>query len=131
MLQAGPEILRNSSDLDLHLGFYRTLRQVNGNGHHHMIALIAIWLWLTDIVLHIEDRNILLACDHIRNLVNVLVKGTDDADACNVAELFYHVFYGHLIAIALHFLDDAVRGLHPGFDVFNGRVPIHMNELFV
>ena len=96
-----------------------------------MIALVAIGLRLSDVVLYIENRNILLARDHIRDLVNILVKGTDDADTRNVTELLHHILNGDLVAIALHFLDNAVRSFDSGFDVFDGRVPIHMNKLFV
>ena len=131
MFQAGPEILRDRADLDFHLGFHRTFREINGDRHHHVITFVAVWLGFADVILHIKNRNVFLSGDHVRDLVNILVKRTDDADSRNVTEFLYHVFNGDLIAIALHFLDDAVRSLDPGFDVFDGRMPIHMDELFV
>ena len=89
-----------------------------------MIALISVGLGILDVILHMKDRHIPLGSYHIRNLVNIRCKGTDDPYAGNVAEPFHHILDGYLIPILFQFLYNALSRLKPGFDMFNRVIVI-------
>ena len=84
MLQAGPEIHCYGTDLDLHLGLHRPIRQINRDRHYHMVALVSVRLRVFNVVLDMQDRDIRLSCDHIRDRINVGHKGTDDPDSRDI-----------------------------------------------
>ncbi|MNC81685.1 hypothetical protein D3C75_1348900 [compost metagenome] len=52
-----------------------------------MQTLIAIWLGMSDIVLHFNDANILARLQMIQQTIDVFYKSTYDTHACNVVNL--------------------------------------------
>ena len=57
-----------------------------------MIAAVAVGLGMLDIILDGDNRNVILADQHIGNGINIINKGTDYADSCNVIQILHHGF---------------------------------------
>ena len=131
VLQAGPVINGHRADLNLHLGVHRPLAQVNGDRHHHVVALIPVGLGIFNVVLHIQHRHVRLPGNHVGNPVDVRSEGTDNPDSGNIAEVIDHVGDRHLSAVAFQLFDNAFRRLQSGFNMFNRIVGINVNKFIV
>ena len=84
MFQGRPKVHRDGADLDLDLRISLSLRQIDRDRHHHMVALISVRLRIFNVVLDMQDCNIRLSGDHIRDGINIGHKGTDDPDPRDV-----------------------------------------------
>ena len=96
-----------------------------------MVAFIPIRLRLPDIILHIKNADILLPCNHLCNLINILGKGTDNADSCNITQLLHHIVNRDLQSVPLQLFYNAVRSFQSGFNMFDRSMPVNMDKLSV
>ena len=91
MLQRGPEIHSHRADLDLHLGLHDLVRQIHRDLHDHMVAGVPAGLGILDVILDGDDMDIPLVPDHFRQLVNIRGERADDADPCDIVDVFDHI----------------------------------------
>lgn len=52
-----------------------------GDFHNHVITAVAVWFWIFDIVLYLNDGNVILPGDQVCNGVDIIDKSTDNTDA--------------------------------------------------
>lgn len=74
-----------------------------------MIALITALLRMLDIILHGYHRQIILLTDHLRKLVNIGRKRTNNADSCDIVDIVHHIVNGTLVSISFQLLDNTLR----------------------
>ena len=101
MLEARPEIHRHRPDLNLHLRVDNAVRQKDRYRHQHVIAFVSALLWMPDIILHGDYREIILLADHFGKAVNIRRKRTDNPDSRNVVDVIHHIVDRGVIAIPL------------------------------
>ena len=76
-------------DLNLHLRVDNAVRQKDRYRHQHVIAFVSALLWMSDIILHGDYREIILLADHFGKAVNIRRKRTDNPDSRNVVAVSY------------------------------------------
>ena len=78
-----------------------------------MIAAIAIGLGMLDVILDGNNRNIILADQHIGNGINIINKGADYADSRNVVQILHHGFQRHREIAALKLFVQYLKAFSP------------------
>ena len=116
MLQSCPEIHTVGTDLDLCTHGSFSLGEEYGDFHDHVITAVAVWLWIFDIVLYLDDGNVILPGDQVCNSVDIIDKGTDNTDACHVIQLILNILRSKLIAELFELFVNAFRLFDPCFD---------------
>lgn len=109
MLQSCPEIHTVGTDLDLCTHGSFSLGEEYGDFHDHVITAVAVWLWIFDIVLYLDDGNVILPGDQVCNSVDIIDKGTDNTDACHVIQLILNILRSKLIAELFELFVNAFR----------------------
>ena len=74
MIQTGPEIHGNRPDLHLHSYLLLTVGKIYGNFNYHMVASVPILLGTADVILDSYHLDIILARQHLADLVNIINK---------------------------------------------------------
>ncbi len=124
MLQAGPEVHRDGSQLHFHPHHLFSVGEKDRNLQHQMVAAVAVGLGVFDVVLFFDDYQIVLTGQHLSHGVDVLDEGADDPDARNVVEVGAHGIQGNREALAVHLFDNAHRALDAALDRVDGVVPL-------
>ena len=87
-----------------------------------MIASVAAFFRIFNIILYGENGQIILVCNHICNFINIRRERAGDTDACNIVDIKDHIFHTGFIIVAFQFFYDAFRCFDTGFYVFNGII---------
>ena len=116
MLQARPEVHRDRAQLQFDAHGLRALRQEDRHLQNQVQAAVAIGLWGLDIVFFLDQRQVVLPHEHIRNRIDILDERADHADAADIVQILHHGLERDRIAAPLELADDAARGLDTAFD---------------
>ena len=96
-----------------------------------MITLVTARLRKRDVILYRDNLDIPLLTNHVRNLVNIGGKGTDNADTRYIIDVLYHIVNGRFVAVPLELFHNTFRRFHSGFNMFNGIIPMYMLKLVI
>ena len=91
MFDRRPEIHRQSTDLDLHADGLCSGKGLHRVRHDHMVTAVTARFHMIDIVLFRNDLHIGAVSYKFRHLLNILHKLADDADACDIIQLFFNL----------------------------------------
>ena len=120
MIQTGPEIHSNGADLNLYADKTLGIRKKYGNLHDHVIAAVAVGLWIFDIILYRDHLYIILAHQHLCHFVNIIHKRADNPYSRHVIQVFNHRFQRYLQSPALQLFHNTQRLFHTRLDHLNG-----------
>ena len=76
-----------------------------------MQAAITVFLRIFDVILALDQRDIVLLQQAVGEHVNIVHKGADDTDACDVEDVVFNCLEGKGQLFSKHFVQNAVRGL--------------------
>lgn len=109
MLQCGPEIHAVGTDLDL--GSHRcfSFGEKYGDFYDHVIAAVAVGLWIFDVIFYLDNSDIVLFGDQIRNGVDIIDKSAHNPDAGYIIQLILDILGCKFIAKLLKLLVNAFR----------------------
>ena len=96
-----------------------------------MVASVAVWLGIFDIILHSDDPYIVLAHQHLRHFIDIIHKGADDTHSRHIIQIFNHGLQRYLQSPALQFLHNAERLLYTGLDHLNGVALVFDRKLVI
>ena len=131
MLQACPEIHCNRTNLNLNLCVDNIICQKNRDGYDHMITHVSVWLWICDIILYTENRNVILIGNRRSNPVNIRRKRTDNADTGYVIHIFDDVLHSQFKTFLADFAGNALRRFDAGGNMLNRVILVCLFELVV
>ena len=114
MFQAGPEIHSDGADLHFHPHRLLLTGEEYRNLNDHMIAAVSVGLRIPDIILHPDQRDVILLNQHFRHLIDVIDERTDDPDAGHIVQILFDRSQTDLILLLQQFLIDAHRFLAAG-----------------
>ena len=120
MIHAGPEIHSYGADLYLHTHIFLLLGEKYRNFHNQMQAPVAVGLWILNIILLPDKRNIILLEQHVRNGINIINKRTDYPDTGYVIQPFLHRFHREGGIVTSQLLYNAQGPLNARGNVFDG-----------
>ena len=131
MLQCGPEIHAVGTDLDL--GSHRcfSFGEKYGDFYDHVIAAVAVGLWIFDVIFYLDNSDIVLLGDQIRNGVDIIDKSAHNPDAGYIIQLILDILGCKFIAKLLKLLVNAFWFFDPGFDKRNGITFIFHGKFIV
>lgn len=120
MLQCGPEIHSDGTDLDLrpHQGF--SLGKEYRHVDDHMITAVAVRLWILYIIPYFHYSDVILAAKKIRYGINIINKGAYHTYPGHIVKLGADVFRRKVIPQFLELAVDTFRLLDPALDKRNG-----------
>ena len=96
-----------------------------------MITAIAVWLWIFDVILDGDDGDVILADQHVSDSIDVIDKGTDDADSGYIVQFVHHGFETDRKVSALQLFYDTDRFFDTGFDHLDGIPLVFDGKLIV
>ena len=116
LFQSSPEIHSIGTDLDFRTHGSFSLGEEHRNLHDHVIAAVAVWFWIFDIVLYLNDCNVILFGDQVCNGVEIFDKGTDNTDAGHIIQLILNILRSKLIAEFFELFVNTFRFFDPCLD---------------
>ncbi len=119
VLQTRPKVHRNRAQLDFHAHPFGFVAQENRHLHDEVQAAVAVRLRVLDVVLPLNQRDVILPQQRIREQVNVLRKRADDAHTGDVIEVFLDGAQRHRQIAPLELFKDALRTFQPRLDGLN------------
>ena len=131
MLQTGPHIHGNGTQLDLHRQMQRPLGDDDGYVDDEVQTAIAGFLGLLDVVhlpQHLEGFG---PGQQAAEIVDVIQIVADDPDTGYVLYVGIDIVDGDVVAPAAQLIADALQRLDAVLDVVNGRMVVQTGELLV
>ena len=120
MVERGPEVHGDGADLDFAAHGAHLIGEIDRDFHDHVIAAVAVFLGLLDVVLDGDDPHVRLVGEHAGDLVDVVDVGAQHADAGDVGEVLRHVLDRDLIAELFQLARDGGRLFEPALDELDG-----------
>ena len=93
MLQAGPEVHGNGTELNLHPHISLAVGKENRHLHNQVKASISVRLGIGYIILLRDQPDIILLHQHSRQCVDIVREGTNHADTRNIIQILFYVFH--------------------------------------
>ena len=96
-----------------------------------MEASVAAGFGVCDVILSGDEGDVILLQQAVRQKINILWEGADDADAGYVIDAFLQSLKGHRDFLALHLAKDTFRILQSGLDALNGVMFLFQGHLLI
>ena len=94
MLQTCPEIHCDRADLHLHFHVTGLVREKDRHTDDHVVTTVTVGLGVLDIILKIQDRDVILLCQRMRQPIDIVHIGADHTDACHIMQMLIDIIHG-------------------------------------
>ena len=81
VVQTCPEIHSDGPDLDFHTEIFLFLGEEDRDLDDQMVTAVAVRLWIFDVIFYLDNSDIVLLGDQIRNGVDIIDKSAHNPDA--------------------------------------------------
>ena len=113
MLQTRPEVHCDCADLHLYLHLLLKICKKNRNAYNQMKAAVAVRLWIDNIILSGNQRDVILYQKRLCDLVYIIDIRTDHTYAGCVIDIFFNIFQAEPLTIPVQLFHNTVCMLQP------------------